>query len=117
MKKLLAAIAVLGFVTNFSVHSFATSGLATMLQTALVLGAFHAVQLARSDESAGTRPLAAASLCAALALLVRLEVVAADGQRPDRVREDCRPAHRFELVALDPDRLARAHQHPLKGTD
>lgn len=68
-----AVIAVLGFVTNFSVHSFATGGLATMLQTALVLGAFRAVQIAHAEEPAGTRPFAAASLCAALALLVRLD--------------------------------------------
>ena len=68
-----AAVAALGFVTNFSVHSFATGGLATMFQTALVLGAFRWLQVARFDGGESLRPLWAASLCAALALLVRLD--------------------------------------------
>jgi len=66
-------VALVGFVTNFSVHSFATGGLATMLQTALLLATFHAIQLARREDSVRLGTLLVASFCAAGALLARLD--------------------------------------------
>ncbi|MEE2663714.1 MAG: hypothetical protein VX681_06320 [Myxococcota bacterium] len=70
---LVPLVATLGFATNFSVHSFATGGLATMAQTALVLATFRSAQRCWDAPGGPRRHFALASVWAALSLLVRLD--------------------------------------------
>ena len=65
--------AALLFLTNFSIVSYATGGLETMLQTALIaLMLLLAVEMA-AEQSFSDKTLLALSLVAALALLTRLD--------------------------------------------
>ena len=66
-------VATLGFATNFSVHSFATGGLATMAQAALVLATFRSAQRCWDAPAGPLRHFVLASVSAALSLLVRLD--------------------------------------------
>lgn len=73
-----ALVATIGLAANYSFHAFATSGLETMAQTALVLGAFLGAQRAWNDaiecrRTTSVAPFLGVSIFAGLALLVRLD--------------------------------------------
>jgi len=70
---LAALLAPLLLLTNFTVLSFATSGLETMLQTALVSLGLLAFVRSAGDGPVGLRPLLGLSLAAGLAVLTRMD--------------------------------------------